>query len=128
MTTRTLEVIDGETAPDVSHLDRAAATARLREIEARQRELRGDPSGAAERVKLGLEREALQRHVRILKVRQRGASARRHLAGLDSPLYEVVAERVNAVVLAELERAALERLADRERRNAERKAKRAGDV
>jgi hypothetical protein len=122
MTTRTINVIDGQPAPDVSTLDAPAALARKRELERLLATTRGDPSKAAERDRLRAEDAAISKRMGELKEATKLDNQRRNFAGIGSPLHEAIVARLDAAVVAELEQDALARFADRERRAAERKA------
>jgi hypothetical protein len=120
---KTYEVAGGVILPDVSTLDGPAALARKRELEQQLAATRGDPSRAREREQLRAENEAVSRRLTELKEAQKHENARRNFAGIGSPLHEAIVARFDAETVAALEREALERLAARERRSAERKAK-----
>lgn len=122
--TRTYDVEAGHVLSDVSALDHDAAVARQRELESQLVATRGDPARAKERERLRLEVEAVARRIRDLKDAAKRENARRNFAGIGSPLHEAIAARFDAATMAELERDALARLAAREQRSAERKAKR----
>jgi hypothetical protein len=119
---RSYEIVNGTPVPDMGHLDGPAALARKREVENRLGALRGDPSKLAEREALKLENAALDARLREVREEQKREQVRRNFAGLGSPLHEAAVERLPADVVRELEQAALARLAERERRSAERKA------
>lgn len=123
--TRTFEVTDGQVLPDVSTLDAAAALARKRELEQQLAATRGDPSRAAERERLRAEDAAVSKRLAEIRETTKRENTRRNFAGIGSPLYEAVVARFDAATVAELERDALARLAEREQRSAERKAKKA---
>jgi hypothetical protein len=125
MTTRTVDIVNGKPAPDLRHLDGPAALARTRAVEARLGALRGDPSKVDEREKLKLEHLALEIRLREARDEAKRDKARRNFAGIGSPLHEAIVERLHAELVAELEASALDKLAERERRSAERKAARA---
>jgi len=102
-------------------LDAAGALARKREVEAMLPATR-DPRRAAERKRLVAEDEALSRRLREIKEETKRMNARRNFAGVGSPLHEAILARFDAATVAELEADAMVRLAQRERRSAERKA------
>ncbi len=108
--------------PDFSRWDAAACAARKLEIQRRLGATRGDPSKTAEREALKHEELFLDGRIRDLKDATKRENMRRTFAGLMSPLHEVLVERLAPELVAELEAAAFARLAERERRTAERKA------
>lgn len=108
--------------PDTSTLDGPAALARKREIETQLAATRNDPTRAREREQLKAENEALARRLTEIREAQKRENARRNFAGIGSPLHEALVARFSAAMVAELERDALARLWERERRSAERKA------
>jgi hypothetical protein len=122
----TYEVAGGIILPDVSTLDRTAALARKAELERQLAATRDDPTRAQERERLRAENEAVSRRLAELKEGAKRENARRNFAGIGSPLHEAIVARFDAETVAALEREALERLAARERRSAERKAKKGG--
>jgi hypothetical protein len=101
-------------------LDGPAALVKKREVEARLSAIRGDTSKFEEREALKRMNEALGARLGEWREDQKRNNLRRNMAGIGSPFYEVVAEKLGDV--AALEAAALERLAERERKSAERKA------
>jgi hypothetical protein len=125
VTTRTLDVVNGNPVPDVSRLDGPAALARKRVVEARLGAIRADASRVQEREALKAENGALDARLREVKDEAHREQTRRNFAGIGSPLYEAIVERLPVDVVLELEAAALVKLGDRERRAAERKAARA---
>jgi YD repeat-containing protein len=56
-----------------------------------------------------------------LKEAAKRDNTKRTLAGIGSPLHEAIVARFDARTVTELERDAMERLTERERRNAERR-------
>ena len=120
--TRTFDVINGQTIPDVSGLDATAAVARKRELERLLAATRGDPSPVAERDRLRAEDTAVSKRLAELKEATTLDNQRRNFAGIGSPLHEAIVARLDGVTVGELERDALARLGERERRTAERKA------
>lgn len=107
---------------NVSHLDAPAILTRKREVEARLGQLtKLDP----EREILKAENEALAARLREIKEQTKLENTRRNFAGIGSPLYEAIVERLPPTHVAELETAALAKLADRERRSAEKRAAKA---
>ena len=124
--TRTFDVVNGIPVPDVGHLDGPAALARKREVEARLSAIdRDDPSKRDEREALKRENQALDARLREYKGQTKRENALRNFAGIGSPLHEARVERLPPAVVADLEAAALVKLANRERRSAERKAAKA---
>jgi hypothetical protein len=123
---RTFDIVNGNPVPDLVHLDGPATLARKREVEARLSALRGDASKVEEREALKLENVALDARLRMLREQAKQEGVRRNFAGIGSPLHEAITERLAPDVVAELERAALAKLADRERRSAERRAAKGG--
>jgi hypothetical protein len=111
---------------DVSQLDGPSALTRKREVEARLGQLtKLDP----EREALKAENQALDARLREVKEQTKAENMRRNFAGIGSPLHEALVERLPPAHVAELEAAALGKLADRERRSAEKKAaKTAGEL
>ena len=126
MTLTTFQVVNGQTVPDVSGLDAPTALARKRELERQLALTRGDPSKADERDRLRAEDAAVSKHLAELKERTKLDNQRRNFAGIGSPLHEAMVARLDPATVAELERDALARFADRERKNAERKASKGG--
>ena len=126
MTLTTFDIINGQPIPDVSGRDAPAALARKRELERLLALTRGDPSKAAERDRLRAEDAAVSKHLAALKERAKQENMRRNFAGIGSPLHEAIVARFDPATVAELERDALARLADRELRTAERKALKGG--
>jgi hypothetical protein len=124
--TRTFDIVAGQPVPDVSALDGPAALARKRDVEARLGAIRTDPAKAGEREALKAENVALDARLRLFREEAKRENARRNFAGLGSPLHEAIVERLPPAVVGELELAALAKLADRQRRAAERKAAKAG--
>ncbi len=114
--TRTFDVINGQNTPDVSSLDASAALARKRELERLLAATRGDPSRALERDRLRAEDSAVSKRLAELKEASRQDNQRRNFAGIGSPLHEAIVARLDGAMVAELERDALARLAERERR------------
>ena len=125
--TTTFQVVDGQPVPDVSGLDGPGALARKRELERLLALTRGDPSKAAERDRLRAEDAAVSKRLADLKEAAKALNMRRNFAGIGSPLHEAIVARLNAATVAELERDALARLADREQRAADRKASKGGE-
>jgi hypothetical protein len=123
--TRTYEVSGGLVLPDVSGLDAPTALARQREIERQLAATRNDPSRAAEREQLKAENLAVSKRLSELREAQKLENTRRNFAGIGSPLHEAIVARFDAATVAELERDALARFAEREKRAAERKAAKA---
>jgi hypothetical protein len=117
-------VVDGVPVPDVGHLDGPAALARKREVEGRLTAIKGDLSKLDEREALKRENGALDARLRAWRDEEKQANARRNFAGVGSPLHEVLVER-HPELAPTLEALALQRLAERERRSAERKAAKA---
>jgi hypothetical protein len=120
-------------------LDGPAALAKKREVEARLSAIRGDTSKLEEREALKRENEALGVRLGEWREEQKRNNLRRNMAGIGSPFYEVVAEWLAMMAplegehaapnsprrilsVQEFEAVALERLAERERKSAERKA------
>ena len=126
MTLTTFDIINGQPIPDVSGLDASAALARKRELECLLALTRGDPSKAAERDRLRAEDAAVSKRLADLKEAAQALNMRRNFAGIGSPLHEAIVARLDTATVAELERDALARLADRELRTAERKALKGG--
>jgi hypothetical protein len=124
--TATFDIVNGVPVPDVGHLDGPAALARKREVEGRLSAIKGDTSKLDERETLKLENGALDARLRAWREEQKQENARRNFAGIGSPMHEAMAERFPADLVTELERAALGKLAERERRSAERKASKGG--
>lgn len=125
--TKTYEVANGQVRPDVSSMDGPTALARQRELERQLAATRGDPSRAKERERLRVENEAVSRRLSELKEQAKRENTRRNFAGIGSPLHEAMVARLDPALVAELEADAMARLAERERRSAERKARKAGD-
>lgn len=123
--TTSYQVVDGRPVPDVSGLDGPSALARKREIERLMGVLKGDPARTAEREALKLEDAALARRLTDLREEQKRENSRRNFAGIGSPLHEAIVGRLDATTVAELEAEAMNRLAERERRSAEKKAAKA---
>ncbi|HEY3236838.1 MAG TPA: hypothetical protein VGJ84_19125 [Polyangiaceae bacterium] len=126
MANQTYTVIAGKPVPDVNALDAPAALARKRELERLLAATRGDPSRAKEREALRLEDAAVSKRLAELRDAQKRDNQRRNFAGIGSPLHEALVARFDAATVAELERDAMTRLSERERKGAERKAKKAG--
>jgi hypothetical protein len=84
---------------------------------------RGDPSRAQERERLRAEDQAVARRLAEIKEATKRENARRNFAGMGSPLHEAIVARFDAETVTELERDAMQRFGERERRSAERKAK-----
>jgi hypothetical protein len=120
-----MNAVNGALGPSVATLDGPAALARKREVEARLGAIRNDPSRVAERAALKAENAALDARLREHREETKRDNARRNFAGLGSPLHEALLERLPADLVAELEALALAKLADREKRTAERKATKA---
>ena len=120
--TRTYDIVNGQPVPDIGTLDGPAALARKRDVEARLSALKGDPARQGEREALKAENTALDARLREYREETKRENARRNFAGIGSPLHEAIVERLAPAVVAELEAAALTKLADRERRSAERRA------
>ena len=125
--TITYDVADGDVVPDVSTLDAPTALARKRELEQQLAATRGDSSGVRERKRLLAEDLAVSRRLSELKEQAKREDPRRNFAGIGSPLHEAMVARPDAALVAEIEADAMARLAERERRSAERKARKAGD-
>jgi hypothetical protein len=123
---RTFDIVNGNPVPDLLHLDATSALTRKREVEARLSALKGDADKVGEREALKLENVALDARLRVLREQAKQEGVRRNFAGIGSPLHEALTEQLAPDVVAELERAALAKLADRERRSAERRAAKAG--
>jgi hypothetical protein len=124
--TCTFDIVNGHPMATLASLDGPAALARKRDVEARLGALRGDPAKVDEREALKRENEALDARLREWREETKAANARRNFAGIGSPLHDAMIERLPPDVVLELEGAALARLADRERRSAERKAAKTG--
>jgi hypothetical protein len=122
MTTTTFQIINGQPVPDVASLDAPSALARKRELERLLALTRDDPAKASERDRLRAEDAAVAKHLTDLKERSKQENMRRNFAGIGSPLHEAIVARFDAATVAELEADAMARFAERERRNAERKA------
>jgi hypothetical protein len=120
-----MNLVNGALGPSLATLDGPAALARKREVEARLGAIRNDPSRVAERAALKAENVALDARLREHREETKRDNARRNFAGLGSPLHEALVERLPPALVAELEALALAKLADRERRTAERKAAKA---
>ena len=102
-------------------LDAPAALARKREVEARLGAIREDSFKRDEREALKLENLALDARLREIKEQTKIENTRRNFAGIGSPLHEALIERFPSTHVAELERVALAKLAEREQRSAEKK-------
>ena len=119
------EVAAGRPVPDCGILDGRAALERKREVDARLSAIKAQLAPGAttpERESLKAESAALAARLTAVRDETKRENARRNFAGLGSPLHEAVVARLDAATVAELEQDALARLADRERRSAERKA------
>jgi hypothetical protein len=125
MTTKTIDVIAGHVVPDVSALDLVAAKARKAEVQALLGATRDNPARAAERAALRAEDAAIAARLGELKEAEKRENTRRTFAGIGSPLHEAIVARLDPTTVALLEQDALSRLAERERRSAERKAAKA---
>ncbi|HET9960030.1 MAG TPA: hypothetical protein VFQ61_36310 [Polyangiaceae bacterium] len=119
-------VVQGQIVPDLSGLDGPTVLARKREVERQLAATRGDESKLAERERLRAEDAALSQRLTEIKEQTKRDNTRRNFAGIGSPLHEAIVAKLDAAIVAELEADALERLAERERRSAERKARRPG--
>jgi hypothetical protein len=126
---RTVEIVQGRPVPDCSALDLDAANARKAIVQKRLGEVRGDDARTEEREALKAENFALERHIRGLREAKKREQMRRAFAGIGSPLHEALVEmsqglgrEFSPALVAELEKTALRKLAERERRAAERKA------
>ncbi len=123
-----IDIVNGEPAPDVSHLDLAGANAQRSTIQARLGQInvsdpkRRDDAFQAERRRLIATLAALDAHVRDLREREGEERKRRTFAGIGSPLHEAIVARLDPALVAELEADALRRQAEREARAAERGA------
>jgi hypothetical protein len=124
MATRTFDVVDGTPIPDMTLLDLPALLARKREVEGQLGAQKGSMSRAAldARDALKLENAAIDLRLRTLREADKRERARRVFAGIGSPLYEALTERLPPAVVAELASAAMEKLEARELRAAERRA------
>lgn len=118
---RTVEIVQGKPLPDCTGLDLEAANARKSAVQKRLGELRGDDARTEERETLKAENMALERHVRGLREQKKREAMRRAFAGIGSPLYEALIE-LHVELAPALEALAMQKLAERERRAAERKA------
>ncbi len=126
VTLTTFQIVNGQPVPDVSGLDAGAALARKRELERALALTRGDPAKASERDRLRSEDAAVSRHLAELKEATKALNIQRSVAGMGSPLHDSVVAKLDPVTVAELERDALTKLAERKRRTAERKASKGG--
>ena len=98
--------------PDISTLDARATLDRKREVQSMLGlTSKGDPI----RPHLKRENEALDARLRAFREDKQKTGTRRFLAGLDTPFYEAVTERLSADVVSEIERVAMEKLDARER-------------
>jgi hypothetical protein len=130
MTTQTFNVRRGIPVPSVDHLTLAEVKGRRSTLQRRLTELRGTtPSGPEdtdERRSIKAEITALETRSRELKEAEKADRQRRAFAGVGSPFYDAVRERMgegSTLLMVQLEARALELLTERERRNAERRAK-----
>jgi hypothetical protein len=128
MTTQTFDVRRGLLVPSCDGLTLPEVRERRDALQRRLTELRNLPVG---RVDLD-EREQIKAEIAVLEARssdlkdmERQGRQRRAFAGVGSPFYDAVRERLGdgaEKILAHLEERALELLGERERRTAERRA------
>ena len=118
---RTVDIVQGKPVPDCSGLDLDAANARKAAVQKRLGEIRGDDSKDDERELLKAENMALERHVRGLREAKKREAMRRAFAGIGSPLHDALIE-LHVELAPALEALAMQKLAERERKAAERKA------
>ncbi len=116
-----VRVLDGPPIADVSTLDAPAIYERKALVEKRVAALRGDPLRMDEREALKRELGAFDARIRELKEQQKRENARRNFAGIGSPLHEALVDGLARDIVVELEAKAMAKLAERERRSAERK-------
>ena len=122
---RMYDVKAGVPRASLGHLDAPAALARKRDVERRLGELRGDAARAGEREALKAENAAIDARLRELREAEHRETQRRMFAGIGTPFYEEAIARLDAALVAELERGAMVRFAAREQKAAERRAAKA---
>jgi hypothetical protein len=120
---RVYDIVNGRPVRDLGNLDGLSAQHSKRTVERHLGQIRTDPVGrACEALQL---ENALDTRLRDLRQEARRENTR-DFAGIVSPLHEAVTERFAPDIVAELERAALAKLAGREGRSAERRAAKGG--
>ena len=125
---RTIDIVNGVPVPDVSGLDLAASNGQRQSIQARLGQInaadpkRQDTVLQGERRQLVATLGALDAHVRDLRQREGEEKKRRAFAGIGTPLHEAIVATLDIATVGRLEADAIRRLAERVRRNAERRA------
>ena len=114
---------DARTKTAVNLLDGPSAQARKKELELLLAATRGDPARAAERASLRAEDAAVAARLAELRDAAKRENTRRNFAGIGSPIHEAIVARLDAKLVTEIEEDALARFTERERRSAERRAK-----
>lgn len=86
-------------------------------------ETRGDATRSREREKLRAADAAVSKRLAELKENEKREKTRRVFAGIGTPFYEAAVARFDAATVDQLERDALARQTERDRRAAERRAR-----